>query len=370
MNTATASWKKNNMRKIVMFTGICLFWGVASARADQVTLKNGDRLSGAIVKADGKTLILKTDYAGELTLKWPAVDAFTTAEPVHVALAGGQEVRGTVTGSAGREEIDTEASGKKSASLDTIVAIRNDAEETAYQAAERLRMHPRLTDFWSSYFDAGISLTRGNADSLNVALQGKAIREAPRNKFTVHGVYVEAKSTVAGVTSTTANQSLADLRDDISLTDRFFVFGSSDFEHNPIQLLNFRYIFNAGAGYHVIKSVSTTFDLFAGGSYKQDQFSTGLIVKSVQALVGDELDYKLNNRAGISERMTFYPNLSQRGEYFVTLDTTATTKLYKWISWQLTFSDRYLTNPVPGTLKNDLLLTTGLRMTFGKAAAF
>ena len=121
---------------------------------------------------------------------------------------------------------------------------------------------------------------------------------------------------------------------------------------------------------HVIKSMNTTFDLFAGGSYKQDQFSTGLIVKSVQALVGDELDYKLNNRAGISERMTFYPNLSRRGEYFVTLDTTATAKLYKWISWQLTFSNRYLTNPVPGTQKNDLLLTTGLRTTFGKAAAF
>ncbi len=147
------------MRKIVMFAGISLFFGVASARADQVTLKNGDRLSGAIVKADGKTLILKTDYAGDVTLKWPAVVAFTTSEPVHVALAGGQEVRGTVTGTAGREEIDTEASGKKSASLDTIVAIRNDAEETAYQAAQRLRMHPHLTDFWSSYFDAGISLT-------------------------------------------------------------------------------------------------------------------------------------------------------------------------------------------------------------------
>jgi hypothetical protein len=153
-------------------------------------------------------------------------------------------------------------------------------------------------------------------------------------------------------------------------TKTIYEIASTDFEHNPIQLLNFRYIFNAGTGYHVIKSMNTTFDLFAGGSYKQDQFSTGLIVKSAQALVGDELDYKLNNRAGISERMTFYPNLSQRGEYFVTLDTTATTKLYKWISWQLTFSDRYLTNPVPGTQKNDLLLTTGLRMTFGKAAAF
>jgi len=57
------------MRKIVTVAGIFLFWGAAGAWADQVTLKNGDRLTGAIVKADGKTLLLKTDYAGDLTLK-------------------------------------------------------------------------------------------------------------------------------------------------------------------------------------------------------------------------------------------------------------------------------------------------------------
>ena len=356
------------MRRIWLFTGIFLFFSGASVRADQVTLKNGDRLSGAIVKADGKTLILTTEYAGDVTLKWSAVDSVSTAEPVHVALAGGQTVRGTVSGAAGREEIDTEGSGKKLESLDSFVAIRSDAEEAIYQADQRLLLHPRLTDFWSAFFDAGLSVTRGNTDSLNVALQGKAVREAPKNKFTIHGAYVEAKNTAAGVTSTTANETLGDLRDDINLTDRIFVFGSSEFEHNPIQLLDFRYVLDAGAGYHVIKSMSTSFDLFGGGSYKEDRFSSGMRVKSAQALAGDEFDYKLNDRAGLSERLTFYPNLSQTGQYYVTFDTTATTKLYRWISWQLTFSDRYLSNPVPGTKKNDLLLTTGLRVTFGKAA--
>jgi len=37
------------------------------ALADQVILKNGDKLTGTIAKSDGKTLVLKTDYAGDLT---------------------------------------------------------------------------------------------------------------------------------------------------------------------------------------------------------------------------------------------------------------------------------------------------------------
>jgi hypothetical protein len=42
---------------------LCLFAG--SVVADQVTLKNGDRLTGTIVKSDAKTLLIKTEFAGE-----------------------------------------------------------------------------------------------------------------------------------------------------------------------------------------------------------------------------------------------------------------------------------------------------------------
>lgn len=38
--------------------------------ADQVTLGNGDRLTGQIVKSDGKTLTLKTESVGTVDIKW------------------------------------------------------------------------------------------------------------------------------------------------------------------------------------------------------------------------------------------------------------------------------------------------------------
>ncbi len=39
-----------------------------SGFADQITLRNGDRLSGTVVKSDGKTLVLHTDAAGDITI--------------------------------------------------------------------------------------------------------------------------------------------------------------------------------------------------------------------------------------------------------------------------------------------------------------
>jgi hypothetical protein len=66
------------VRKIVFQ---CLFVCFAAVLvfADQVSLKNGDRLSGTIVKSDGKVLVVHTDYAGDVILKLDAVQGIRLA---------------------------------------------------------------------------------------------------------------------------------------------------------------------------------------------------------------------------------------------------------------------------------------------------
>ena len=50
-----------------------LLFGALAANAEQVTLKNGDKITGTVVKSDGKTLVFKTDYAGDLSISWAAI---------------------------------------------------------------------------------------------------------------------------------------------------------------------------------------------------------------------------------------------------------------------------------------------------------
>ena len=42
------------------------------------------------------------------------------------------------------------------------------------------------------------------------------------------------------------------------------------------------------------------------------------------------------------------------------------TALTKVLSWQITATNLYLSNPPPATKTTDVILTTGLRFTFGK----
>jgi len=134
-------------------------------------------------------------------------------------------------------------------------------------------------------------------------------------------------------------------------------------------------VLGGGLGYHVIKNENTTFDVFAGGDYDREKFSpnppltlTNTTRNVAEVLAGEELSWKLNNRVSLNERFSAFPNLSDLGQYRFQFDATAATKLKKWLSWQVTVSDRYLSNPLPGLKSNDELLSTGLRLTFGKGA--
>jgi putative salt-induced outer membrane protein YdiY len=347
----------------------------ASAKADQVTLRNGDRLTGTIVKCDAKTLVMKTEFAGDVSVQWDPVSAIASSQPLHLALKDGQTIVGMVTTAENRFEVATKETGAVAASKEAVVAVRNDAEQKAYDdQIERLR-HPHLTDFWSGVLDTGLSLTRGNSESLTYSLGGKAARVTERDKITVYSNAIYTNSSLNGVSATTAHAIRGGVRGDLNVGDKMFVFGFTDFEYDAFQHLDLRNVVGGGLGYHAIKTANTTFDLFGGGSFEQEYFSPNppaepisLTRKSGEIVAGEELNTKMSNRTTLSERFALYPNVSNTGSYRFQFDTTAATKLKGWLSWQVTYSDRYLSDPLPGLKKNDLLLSTGIRLTFGKGA--
>ena len=206
------------------FVALCLL-GV-SARADQVVLKNGDRITGTIVKSDVKAddktktvLIIKTEFAGDVPVLWDAVASVVSAEPLHLQLKDGQTIVGTVTHADGREvRCGDDNDGEVATPKDAIVAVRNDAEQKTYDdTVDRLR-HPRLTDFWSGLLDTGLSVTRGNSSTLSFTLAGKAVRQTDRDKISVYTTAVYASDDTTPPSRTTAHAIQGGLRGDLNVS--------------------------------------------------------------------------------------------------------------------------------------------------------
>src|SRR5579871_5632246 len=144
--------------KISALLFLCL---CAPLFADQVTMKNGDRLSGNVVKFDGKNLILKSEFAGLVTISWDAVSAVTSSNPLNVGLKGGQMLVGTVTTADGNFIVATATSGNVTAPRANVEVIRSKEEQAAYDADADHSRNPRLIDLWTGFLDLGYATTRG-----------------------------------------------------------------------------------------------------------------------------------------------------------------------------------------------------------------
>jgi len=115
---------------------ICLFH-VGIAWADQVSLKNGDRVTGKIQKKDGANLIIKSDLFGLVTIPWDAVTQVISDEPLTVVLPDGKSVHGKITGENQKLAVESPVA-PESIDMAQVGAIRNADEQKAW---ERLGEH-------------------------------------------------------------------------------------------------------------------------------------------------------------------------------------------------------------------------------------
>ncbi len=109
---------------------------------DQITLKNGDRITGAIVKKDGKTLTVKTGAFGTVTVPWEEVVTIQSDAPLNVVLPDGKTVQATLQTSEGKVELKET---RQTLAPAEVVTIRNADEQTVY---ERL-LNPPWSRLWA-----------------------------------------------------------------------------------------------------------------------------------------------------------------------------------------------------------------------------
>ncbi len=82
--------------------------------------------------------------------------------------------------------------------------------------------------------------------------------------------------------------------------------------------------------------------------------------------LGEDFLHNFSKTTSIQQKIRFYPNVSNSGNYRMNFDTTFATAVAKWFSLQFTVSDRYLSNPVPGRKTNDVLYSAGVRLSFAQ----
>jgi putative salt-induced outer membrane protein YdiY len=355
------------MRKVHLCVVLSVFALGSTLFADQVVLKNGDRLTGTITKSDNKTLLIKTEFAGDVTVQWPAVQEVTSTQPLHVALSNGKTVVGPVTTTDGSLAVVTPASGTVTVAKADVTGLRSDAEQTAFDKS----LHPGLSQGWVGGANIGFALTAGNSETKSLAIAFTGDRKTLHDEIALYENTVYSTNNSPGTTpSTTADSNQAGARYSRNLNPRLFAFVGADFQTNALQDLNLRTVLGGGLGLHAIKTDRTTLDFLVGPNYTREDYTT--VTNSFVALtIGEELTRKVGASTVVTQKLYFFPDLTNTpGQYRAAFNLGTVTKISKWLAWQNAFGDIYVTNPPPqpaGTLPlktNDIVLTTGLNFSF------
>ena len=328
----------------------------AALFADQVVLKNGDTLTGSVIQKDGAKLTLKSELLGEVSIPWSAVRSLKSDQELVVVLPSGESVKGKISTNGDNLEV-----AAKSAPLAGISAIRDEAEQTKWEKLE----HPGLFELWAGNFDFGLALARGNARTETLTNNFTAARATKHDKISLHFNQMYATALVDGVSSSTANAVRGGWAYNRDLNPRVFLTTLNEYEHDRFQSLDLRAVFGGGAGWNAVKTKKTTLSFQAGGDYERENF-TILTRNSAEVNFGDDLLWKASAVTSITQAFRMYPNLSDTGQYRMNFDITGVTAIKKWLGWHLTFSDRFVSDPLPGRLRNDVMLSTGLRVSFAR----
>jgi putative salt-induced outer membrane protein YdiY len=326
-----------------------------------VTFKNGDRITGAIVKKDAKTLTIESKSMGLLTLPWDQVESVRSDAPLNVVLPD-RTVQATLDNTGGKIQLKEQQETVEAAN---VVAIRNEDEQQRY---ERL-LNPGWTDLWAGTAALGFAGTQGNAQTKTLTASVNAARITNTDKTSLYFRVIKASALLDGVKADTAQAIRGGWAYSHDVSPRLFVNAFNDYEYDRFQNLDLRFVLGGGLGYIAWKGERGRLDLLGGLAYNREKFSpappaAAFSRNSAEAYWGNDYALKLSSATTLLQSFRMFNNLSDTGEYRMNIDLGANTKLAGWLTWTVGLSNRYLSNPVPGRKTNDFLYTTGLGITF------
>ena len=337
----------------------------ALAFGDQIVMKNGDRVSGTIIKKDAKTLTIKSTHFGTVTLPWDQVESAKVDTPVTIVTPE-RSFSGTVQ--VEKDKVQVTSAGSTTTIPPTdLVAMRDAAEQKAY---ERL-LNPGWGDLWAGNASINWAGAKGNAKTATWTTALAAARATRGDKTSVYFNSIRASAMVNQVSAQTAQAIRGGASYNRNLKSRLFLNTFNDWEYDRFQNLDLRIVVGGGLGANIWKSDRGRFDLVGGAAWNREKFDPGLpalpfVRNGADGYWGDDFSWKVGTRTNLTQSFRMFNNFQDAQRYRINFDTGATTQLMKWLTWNISISDRFLNVPVAGRKKNDFLYTTGFGFAFAR----
>ena len=319
----------------------------ASALADTVLLKNGDRLTGTVDSISGGHVLLETEYAGHIPIDLEAVAELVTEDAFDVLGADGS-VNGRFAIEEGSQVLVSDAG---SAALDLT---------TVKTAGQNNLGLPSFTRSWSSRADLAATFTNGNTDTQQYSTLIESILKQDRVQHSLKFLLANEKAEEETTKDTMDLEYLYKR----FLNEKWYAAGNAQYFEDALKDVDSRITVGAGLGYQFWDNSFGAFSTDVGVSYVMEELNGE--DESNPALRWG-LDYKrylLDKKMEVFHKQSvlFIPD-SSRGEVIQT-STGARYALNSSIDAVARVDMNHETKPSLGNSKTDVTYNVGVGIKF------
>jgi putative salt-induced outer membrane protein YdiY len=316
---------------IVIALVVYLMLSSAMALADEIHLRNGDRISGKIIRMEDGKLVVKTNYAGEITISWQEVVSLSVEEKIKVVLEDGTALEGqTLTFEAGKMKVNTEK--LEESSVFNLVDVKTINPKDV----------PRVRITFGA--NAGLSLERGNSDTDEYELNLRFQARTKKSRYTLGGEFNKEKT--EGKLTTKDWTAFANY--DYFFTKKWFGYVHTKFEHDEFADLDLRSTLGAGMGYQVFEGETLNLSFQAGPAYVQENYiETGDDNFTVARWMANYDQYFFSKLFQLFHLSDGYTSLENSDDRIVTTRQGIRIPLYKGITATFQYSYDYDNEPSP-----------------------
>ena len=238
---------------IITFLGI--FNALYPAIADELHLSNGDVITGQIIRMEGNKLVFETSYAGKISVVWSEVINLISDGPIKVILTDGTALEGfSRKTSENAMRLETEKLKAPSDLKLLDVAAINPQKKPAVKITVRA--------------NAGLTQERGNNDTDSYHLDSEFIARTEESRYTFAGELNVEKADG----DTTVENWLAYGNYSYFMTEKWFLYANTLFEHDKFADLDLRSTLGAGVGYQFFESDSLNLSAAVGPAWVNEDF--------------------------------------------------------------------------------------------------
>ncbi len=236
----------------------------------------------------------------------------------------------------------------------TNVVVAVPAPAPAPAAVELEKKYP-----WESSLSAGLTLTRGNSQSLLYSAEIVTAKKTPQNEYTL------------GLAGSYGNQNSVDNVNNYKLygqwnhlfSENFFGYIHGDASRDLIANLNYRLNIGPGAGYYFLKEKNTSLSAEGGIGYQNQHL--GANYNSFATLrLAENFEHKFGSVARVWQTVELLPQVDNLQNYVVNFEVGIEAAISKSLSLKTALDDTFQNQPAAGRKQNDVKLVSGVSYKF------